>query len=72
MPHISVKLYPGRTEEQKKAFARRVVEAAEEELEASSAHISVAIQEVAPEDWEEAVYKPEVLANEKYLYKKLG
>ena len=33
MPHIVVKMYPGRTDDQKKQFTERIVECAMEELQ---------------------------------------
>jgi 4-oxalocrotonate tautomerase len=41
-------------------------------LESSEDSISVAIEEINPEDWVETVYKPEILNNPKKLYKKPG
>jgi len=34
--------------------------------------ISVAFEEIKPEDWTEKVYKPDILNNEQKLYKKPG
>jgi len=34
--------------------------------------VSVAIQEVKQEDWDEKVYRPEILPNRDKLYKKPG
>jgi hypothetical protein len=34
--------------------------------------VSVAIEEIKPEDWAEKVYKPEILSNPEKLYKKPG
>jgi 4-oxalocrotonate tautomerase len=41
-------------------------------LESSEDSISVAIEEINPEDWVEKVYKPEILNNPEKLYKKPG
>ncbi len=41
-------------------------------LESSEDSISVAIEEINPEDWVEKVYKPEILDNPEKLYKKPG
>jgi 4-oxalocrotonate tautomerase len=34
--------------------------------------VSVAIEEVEPQDWAEKVYKPDILNNSQKLYKKPG
>ncbi|MBF0431297.1 MAG: tautomerase family protein [Fibrobacteria bacterium] len=73
MPHIVVKLYPGRTEDQKqkltKAIAKNVVEIAGCE----DSHVSVVFEETTPEAWPEEVYRPDILEMKKgKLYKKPG
>ena len=72
MPHIVVKLWPGRTEEQKAAMARALVEAAGKNLNASPQWLSVAIEEVAPENWEEQVVAPEIDGKADTLYFRQG
>ena len=72
MPHISIKLYPGRSEQQKARFVEQIVKDAMSILESSEDSISVAIEEINPEDWVETVYKPEILNNSEKLYKKPG
>ena len=51
MPHIAVKLWPGRSEEEKTAFARAVADDAARYLHADRAWVSVSIEEIAPEAW---------------------
>ena len=70
MPHISIKLYPGRLEQQKVRLAEQIVKDVISLLESSEDSISVAIEEINPEDWVEKVYKPEILNNPEKLYKK--
>jgi len=72
MPHIAVKMFPGRTEEQKQEFAAKVVEAAKTILGSSDASLSVSISEVEPAEWDSKVYDPEIAANESMLYKRPG
>ncbi|MDX2232242.1 MAG: tautomerase family protein [Leptolyngbyaceae cyanobacterium bins.349] len=72
MPHISIKLYPGRSEQQKVRLAEQIVKDVISLLESSEDSISVAIEEINPEDWVEKVYKPEILSNPDKLYKKPG
>ncbi len=69
MPHVIVKLYPGRTEAQKKQLADEIVKdvAAIAKCEAKS--VSVAFEEVDPQDWAEKVYKPDIVEKKDFLYK---
>lgn len=71
MPHISVKMYPGRSEEQKIRLAEKLVEDVVSILGAGEDWISVAIEDVEAADWPEKVYRPEIQNNPK-LYKKPG
>ena len=72
MPHITVKLWPGKSEEQKVRLAEQIVKDMIAITESSETSISVAIEEVRPEDWTEAVYKPDILNGSGTLYKKPG
>lgn len=72
MPHIIVKLWPGRSEDQKEALALRLTEAMQEALAADEKSISIAIEEVPKEKWNEEVYQPDILAKENLLYKRPG
>ncbi len=67
MPHVIVKLYPGRSEEQKKQLARQIVKSIVEVAECKERSVSVAIEEVTPDDWAEKVYKPDIVDNKKNL-----
>ena len=67
MPHVIVKLYPGRTAEQKKQLAREIVKSVVEIAKCKQKSVSVAIEEVAPDDWAEKVYKPDIVNNKKNL-----
>ena len=72
MPHIAVKMFPGRTEAQKQEFAAKVVEAAMSVFGSSASSLSVAITEVEPSDWDAKVYDPEIAAAGSDLYKRPG
>jgi len=64
MPHVIVKMYPGRSEDQK---ARLVAIAG-----VGDESVSVAIEDVNPGDWADKVYKPDILNGPSKLYKKPG
>ncbi len=55
MPHIEVMLWPGRDEETKKKFGRKVVEDAMDILGVKENHLSVSFTEVPGEKWNEYV-----------------
>jgi 4-oxalocrotonate tautomerase len=72
MPHVIVKLYPGRSELQKARLAEEIVKDVVAIAKCEEKSVSVAIEEVKPENWAEKVYKPDILDNQKRLYKKPG
>ncbi len=63
MPHIAVKLWPGRKEEAKENLAKKIVNVVVEELNVDAGAVSVAIEEVKQSDWEEQIYKKEIKDN---------
>ena len=72
MPHIIVKVWPGKSEQDKAAFAERIVKAGVETLGKGAEYFSVAIEEVNQEDWAEQVYEPEIKKKWDSLYTKPG
>jgi 4-oxalocrotonate tautomerase len=72
MPHVIVKLYPGRSEQQKTRLAEKIVEDVVAIAKCEEKSVSVAIEEIKPEAWAEKVYKPDILDNQERLYKKPG
>ncbi len=72
MPHVIVKMYPGRTDEQKKVLADKVVDALINSIGCSEDSISLAIEEVEKVKWGKQVYKPEILDKPEIIYKKPG
>lgn len=70
MPHVIVKLIPGRSEEQKKLLAERIAKDVMAVLNCEEKWISVAMEEVPAPDWAEKVYKPDILNRPEGLYKK--
>jgi 4-oxalocrotonate tautomerase len=72
MPHVTVKLYPGRSERQKTRLTEEIVRDVVTVLNCSEDSVSVAIEEVDPADWPAEVYKPEIVGKQGKLYKKPG
>jgi 4-oxalocrotonate tautomerase len=68
MPYVNLKMYPGRTDEQKQEVANRIIRAVMEVCNVpDAANVPVIIEEVAPENWGTQV-KPEVEAKKEKLY----
>lgn len=72
MPHVIVKLWPGKSEKQKTRLAEEIAKDVMDVLRYGEEAVSVAIEEVKPEDWAEKVYKPDILNNPERLFKKPG
>ena len=70
MPHVIVKFYPGRTEEQKKRLAEEITKNIIEIAVCDRTEVSVVIEDVKREEWAEKVYRPEILDKQDLLYKK--
>ena len=51
IPIIAISLYPGRTKEQKDAFARAVTDAAGQKLKTKPEHIIITYDKRPKEDW---------------------
>lgn len=72
MPHIIVKLWPGRSEEQKQLLAKRITNETMEVLHYGEESISLAIEEVNASEWRDKVYLPDILGRRTHLYKEPG
>ena len=72
MPHVILKLYPGRTDDVKRQLAERIAGDVAEIADCQMKSISVAIEEVDPNDWAEKVYRPDILENEDRIVIKPG
>jgi len=72
MPHVIVKMYPGRTAEQKNRLAEAITESLVKIVECNEKSVSVSIEEIDPEVWPEKVYRPEIIEKEETLIKKPG
>lgn len=68
MPHISIKMLKGRTEEQKQNAADAVIAALCEQLGCSEAHVSVTVEDYTPQQWQQ-VFRKEITEKKDKLYK---
>jgi 4-oxalocrotonate tautomerase len=72
MPHVIVKLWPGKSEKQKARLAEAIAKDVMDVLHYGQESVSVAFEEVKPEDWAEKVYRPDIAGKTEQLYKKPG
>ncbi len=72
MPHVIVKLWPGKSEKLKKRLAEEISKDVMDILNHGEESISVAFEEIEASDWLEKVYKPDILNKINTIYKKPG
>ena len=71
MPHVIVKLWP-KPEAQKRALVDAITQCVMKQLGYGEDAVSVSLEEIAPADWTEKVYRPDILDGPGTLYKKPG
>ncbi len=72
MPHVIVKLWPGKSREQKARLAEKIAQDVMDVLEYGEESVSVGFEEVKSQDWRDKVYKPDIVEKWDGLYKKPG
>jgi 4-oxalocrotonate tautomerase len=72
MPHVIVKLWPGRSGEQKRQLTDEIVKDVVAIAGCEAQSVSVAFEEVAPEKWADEVHRPNILDKANTLYKQPG
>ena len=72
MPHVIVKLWTGKSENQKTKLAEQITRAVMSTLSYGEESVSVAMEEIDPKDWTEKVYRPDILGRPDQIYKKPG
>jgi 4-oxalocrotonate tautomerase len=72
MPHVIIKMYPGSTEEQKKKLAEEITRVFKNVVNKPETSVSIAIEEIAQNEWMKKVYETEITPNLDKLYKKPG
>ena len=70
MPHVIVKLWPGKSEQQKTRLAEAITKDVMNILHYGEESVSVAMEEIKPGEWAEKVYRAELKDNLDKLYKK--
>ncbi len=72
MPHVIVKLWPGKSEKQKRKLAEEITRSVMSTLHYGEESVSVAFVEVEAKDWASQVYHTDIVGHEATLYKKPG
>lgn len=67
MPHISIKMLKGRTEEQKEKVANALANALVSSLGCSRRHVSVTVEDYTPQQWQD-VFEQEITKKQDKLY----
>ena len=70
MPHVIVKLWPGKSEQQKARLADKIAKDVMEVFDYGEESVSVGFEEVSSTDWAKQVYKPDIKDKWGTLYKK--
>ena len=72
MPHVIVKLWPGKSEAQKQRLADKITRDVMDAFNYGEESVSVAFEEVLSQDWKQKVYKPDIQDKWDTVYKKPG
>lgn len=72
MPHVIVKLYSGKSKQQKAPLAEAVTKAVVESLGYGRDSVSVGIEDVDPKDWTSRVFGPDIVDKPETIFKKPG
>jgi 4-oxalocrotonate tautomerase len=72
MPHVIVKLWPGKSEAQKARLAEKIARDVMEVFDYGEESVSVAMEEVKSSDWAKQVYGPDIKDKWDTLYKRPG
>jgi 4-oxalocrotonate tautomerase len=72
MPHVIVKLWPGKSEQQKERLAEKIAKDVMDVLNYGEESVSVGFEEIGSKDWKAKVYKADIKDKWDELYKKPG
>lgn len=72
MPHVIVKAWPGKSEQQKTELSERITKNVMNVFGYGEESVSVSVEEIKPDDWKEKVYENDILKGPGKLYKKPG
>ena len=72
MPHVIVKFYPGRSDEEKRAMAEGIATVLRDTMGYAVENVSVSVEEVDKAAWMDTVYEPDIAARQDLLVKPPG
>ena len=72
MPHVIVKLWPGKSQQQKARLTDKITKDVMDVFDYGEESVSVAFEEIKSRDWKEKVYEPDIQNKWDKLYKKPG
>lgn len=72
MPHVIVKMFPGRPDALKQELADKIAGVLMETINVEEKSISVSFEEIPKVNWAKEVYKTDIVDKEKTLFKKPG
>jgi 4-oxalocrotonate tautomerase len=72
MPHVIVKLWPGKSAEQKRRLSDAIVRDVTSILNYGDESVSVAFEEVPANEWTDRVFNPDILGKWDSLTKEPG
>jgi 4-oxalocrotonate tautomerase len=72
MPHVIVKLRPGKSDQQKARLAEKITKDVMDVFNYGQESVSVGFEEIRSQDWKEKVYEPDIQDKWDKLYKKPG
>lgn len=71
MPHIKISMFPGRTDEMKQELADAIVRDVSRVLGSNEESISVSIEDIPQNEWDEKIYS-KIVDEKDNLFKKPG
>ena len=72
MPHVIVKLWPGKSEQEQTRLAEAITTNVTDVLGYGPEAVSVALEEFTSQNWKQRVFLPDIVAKAEQLYKKPG
>ncbi|MDF0541156.1 tautomerase family protein [Sphingobium sp. H39-3-25] len=72
MPHVIVKLWPGKSDAQKQELSNAILGAVTDILDYADDSVSVGFEEVVPDQWQARVYDPDIRGRWNTLTKQPG
>ena len=72
MPHVIVKLWPGKSEAQKQRLADKITKDVMDVFNYGEESVSIGFEEISSKDWKQKVYKLDIQDKWDMLFKKPG